>query len=95
MRAARKPGAFDAIADKVESTDYDVEALKARRRGRPAMGSGPADVVPVRIDPELKAAIEASGKERQRAASGVSARRQLPLFAAPCRMLPFAAGSGR
>jgi predicted transcriptional regulator len=23
------------------------------------MGSGPADVVPVRIDPELKAAIEA------------------------------------
>ncbi|MDH3680725.1 MAG: ribbon-helix-helix domain-containing protein [Acidimicrobiia bacterium] len=50
---------LDAIAGEVESTDYDVEALKARRRGRPAMGSGPADVVPVRIDPELKAAIEA------------------------------------
>ena len=48
-----------ALADEVETTDYDVEELKTRRRGRPAMGSGPADVVPVRIDPELKAAIEA------------------------------------
>ena len=27
--------------------------------GRPAMGSGPAEVVPVRLDPELKAAVEA------------------------------------
>ncbi len=50
---------LDAIADEVEATDYAVEALKARRRGRPAMGSGPAEVVPVRIDPELRAAIEA------------------------------------
>ncbi len=50
---------LDALADEVESTDYDVEQLKARRRGRPAMGSAPAEVVPVRIDPELKAAIEA------------------------------------
>jgi hypothetical protein len=50
---------LDALADEVESADYDIEALKTRRRGRPAMGSGPADVVPVRIDPELKAAIEA------------------------------------
>lgn len=49
----------DAIAREVEETDYDVEALKTRRRGRPTMGSGPADVVPVRIDPELRAAIEA------------------------------------
>jgi hypothetical protein len=40
-------------------TDDDIEALKTRRRGRPPMGSGPADVVPVRIDPELRAAIEA------------------------------------
>lgn len=49
---------LDAIAENVESAEYDVEVLKTRRRGRPAMGSGPADVVPVRIDPELKAAIE-------------------------------------
>lgn len=49
---------LDAIANEVESDSYDVEELRARRRGRPAMGSGPAEVVPVRIDPELKAAIE-------------------------------------
>jgi predicted DNA-binding protein len=50
---------IDAIATEVEETDYDVEALETRRRGRPPMGSGPADVVSVRIDPELRAAIEA------------------------------------
>lgn len=50
---------LERLAAEVEETAYDVEELKARRRGRPPMGSGPADVVPVRIDPELKAAIEA------------------------------------
>ena len=50
------------MADEVETTDYDVETLTTRRRGRPAMGSGPAEVVPVRIDPELRAAIEARVK---------------------------------
>ena len=48
---------LDAIADEVEHKDYDVSQLKARRRGRPTIGTGPADVVPVRIDPELRAAI--------------------------------------
>jgi len=48
-----------AVADEVEHADYDVGALLERRRGRPSMGSGPASVVPVRIDPELKAAIDA------------------------------------
>ncbi len=50
---------IDAIADDVATKEYDVEALKARRRGRPPMGVGPAEVVPVRIDPALRAAIEA------------------------------------
>jgi uncharacterized protein (DUF4415 family) len=50
---------IEAIAIEIEETDYDVEVLKRRRRGRPPMGSGPAEVVPVRIDPDLKAAIEA------------------------------------
>lgn len=50
---------IDAIAREVEEADYDVESLKTRRRGRPPMGSGPAEVVPVRIDPELREAIEA------------------------------------
>ncbi|MCP4965814.1 MAG: ribbon-helix-helix protein, CopG family [bacterium] len=52
-------GELDRLAVEVEEAEYDIDALKTRRRGRPPMGSGPADVVPVRIDPELKAAIEA------------------------------------
>lgn len=48
----------DEIAEEVERKGYDVDALKARR-GRPPIGAGPADVVPVRIDPELRAAIAA------------------------------------
>ena len=50
---------LDAIAEEVETCDYDIAALRKRRRGRPTMGSGPADVVPVRIDPELRAAVTA------------------------------------
>jgi hypothetical protein len=50
---------LDAIAEEVEHKEYDVEQLKTRRRGRPSMGSGPAEVVPVRLDPELRAAIDA------------------------------------
>ena len=50
---------LDAIADEVEHAEFDVDALKQRRRGRPSMGSAPAEVVPVRIDPELRAALDA------------------------------------
>lgn len=50
---------LDAIAEEVEHGDYDVEALKTRRRGRPLLGSAPAEVVPVRLDPELKRAVDA------------------------------------
>jgi hypothetical protein len=50
---------IETLADEVAEKEYDVEVLRNRRRGRPPMGSGPADVVPVRIDPELQAAIEA------------------------------------
>ncbi len=53
---------IDEIANEVSTAEYDIEVLKARRRARPAMGSGPAHVVPVRIDPELRAAIEARAK---------------------------------
>ncbi len=61
----------DAIADEVATKDYDVEALKNRRRGRPPMGTGPADVVPVRIGPELRAAIQARAKAEDMTTSEV------------------------
>ncbi len=54
---------LDQIASEVEHAEYDIEELKGRRRGRPAMGSAPAEVVPVRIDPELRAAIDARAAE--------------------------------
>jgi hypothetical protein len=53
----------EAISQEVENEDYDVEELKAKRRGRPAMGSGRAKVVPVRLDPELRKAVEARATE--------------------------------
>jgi hypothetical protein len=49
---------IEAIADEAER-GYDVEVLKARRRGRPMLGSAPAEVVPVRLDPDLKRAVDA------------------------------------
>lgn len=48
---------IEALADEAEG-DYNVEELKGRRRGRPLLGSAPAEVVPVRLDPDLKAAVE-------------------------------------
>lgn len=54
----------EAIADEVERADYDVVELKRRRRGRPMLGSAPADVVPVRLDPELRQAVEDRAGER-------------------------------
>ena len=50
---------LDALATEVAENNYDVDVLTTQRRGRPPMGSGPADVVPVRIDPELLAAVKA------------------------------------
>jgi Ribbon-helix-helix protein, copG family len=49
--------AIDALADDVAGA-IDVETLKPRRRGRPPLAGGPADVVPVRLDANLRAAVE-------------------------------------
>lgn len=45
----------EAMADEAEA-GYDVDELIARRgkRGRPALGSAPATVESVRLDPELR-----------------------------------------
>jgi uncharacterized protein (DUF4415 family) len=42
---------IERLADEVSIKEYDVEQI--RRRGRPSIGSGPAQLVPVRLDPEL------------------------------------------
>jgi len=45
----------EAMADEAEA-GYDIDELIARRgkRGRPALGSAPATVESVRLDPELR-----------------------------------------
>ncbi|MDK1011136.1 MAG: ribbon-helix-helix domain-containing protein [Actinomycetota bacterium] len=62
---------LDSLAAEADETECDIESLKARRRGRPLMGSGPADVVPVRMDPELRAAIEARAESNNTTASEI------------------------
>ena len=68
-----------ALSKEVETEDFDIEELKSRRRGRPSMGSGPAEVVPVRLDPELRDAVEARASEDETTTSDVI-RRALRLF---------------
>ena len=51
------------IAAEVETTNYDIEELKTRRRGRPLLGRAPSEVVTVRINPELRAAISARAEK--------------------------------
>lgn len=61
MSKPMKPGSaitdaeVQRLADEAER-GYDVDSLVARRgkRGRPALGSGPASVESVRLDPELR-----------------------------------------
>lgn len=45
---------IESLADDVAG-DIDVDTLKPRRRGRPPLEGGPADVVPVRLDSGLRA----------------------------------------
>lgn len=61
---------IQALADEAER-GYDVKQLKARRPGRPLLGSGPSEVVPVRLDPELKRAVDARAEAEHRSASEI------------------------
>ncbi len=61
---------IEAIADEVAG-DIDVELLKPRRRGRPKLEGGPADVVPVRLDAMLRAAVDERASTDQTTASEV------------------------
>jgi hypothetical protein len=46
----------DELAEKAEA-GYDVEETLRRRGGRPPIGSGPASVESVRLEPELREAL--------------------------------------
>jgi hypothetical protein len=46
----------EKLANRAEA-GYDVEETLRRRGGRPALGSGPASVESVRLEPELRDAL--------------------------------------
>lgn len=48
---------LDALAADVLAADYDPN-VALPKVGRPRMGSAPADVAHVRLEPELRAALE-------------------------------------
>ncbi len=64
---------IDELANEVETTDYDTQILKTRRRGRPLLGSAPAEVVPVQLEPELHSVhdpiAETAASTRRRSSS--------------------------
>ncbi len=61
---------IETLATEVDR-DYDVAPLKTRRRGRPTMGSAAAEVVPVRLDPELKKAVEVRARREHTTTSEI------------------------
>ena len=62
-------GEIQSMADEAEAK-YDQAKLR-RRPGRPSLGSAAADVFPVRLDPEFRAALEASASDDDTTASDI------------------------
>lgn len=60
---------LDRMAKEAEA-GLDVTKLR-RRPGRPAMGSGPAATLPVRLDPGLRRAVDARAADDHTTASEV------------------------
>ncbi len=69
---------IETLAAEVER-DHDVASLGAHGRGRPPMGSAAAEVVPVRLDPELKRTVEARAR-RERATTSEIIRQAIRGF---------------
>lgn len=60
---------IQALADEAEA-GIDTTKLK-RRAGRPTLGTAPADVFPVRLDPDLRAALEQRAETEHTTASDI------------------------
>ena len=60
---------IQAMADDAE-VGYDIAKLK-RRPGRPSLGASAADVFPVRLEPELRAALDSRAEAEQTTASHI------------------------
>ena len=60
----------DQLATKAER-GYDVDEILRRRGGRPPIGSGPATVESVRLDPELRRALSERAERDHESTSSV------------------------
>lgn len=60
---------LDRMAKEAED-GLDITTLR-RRPGRPAMGSAPAESLPVRLDPELRKALNERAATEDRTASEI------------------------
>jgi predicted HicB family RNase H-like nuclease len=60
----------DELVEKAER-GYDVDEILCRRGGRPPIGSGPASVESVRLDPELRRALAERAERDQESTSAV------------------------
>jgi hypothetical protein len=56
---------------KTAEAGYDVDETLRRRGGRPAIGSGPAGVESVRLDPELREALSQRARRDHETTSSV------------------------
>jgi hypothetical protein len=61
---------IDKLAQEAEA-GYDLDEILRRRRGRPPIGSGPAKVESVRLDPELRQALAQRAQNDHEATSSV------------------------
>jgi Ribbon-helix-helix protein, copG family len=62
----------EVLEGMAREAEEGLDVTKLRRRpGRPAMGSGPADTLPVRLDPELRKAVEERAAKDETTASDV------------------------
>jgi len=60
----------EELADKAEA-GHDVEETLRRRGGRPPIGSGPASVESVRLEPEVREALAERAERDHETASSV------------------------
>ena len=68
----------EKLADEAE-TGYDVDETARRRAGRPPIGSAPATVESVRLDPELRQAL-AQRAERDHETTSALIRKALRAY---------------
>lgn len=62
----------EVLEQMAKEAEAGLDVVKLRRRpGRPSMGSGPAETLPVRLDPELRKALDDRAAAEQKTASDV------------------------